>query len=64
MHPFHQRMIDELVELRVRIEELEDFIEHNDKFPTLNDRGQKLMRQQLVLMEMYAETLAKRVELL
>lgn len=61
MSIFSERLEDEQVELKVKVELLEDFIENNSKFGTVSEMQRVLLVTQLNAMKMYLYTLEERI---
>lgn len=61
MSIFSERLEDEQVELKVKVELLEDFIENNPKFGTVSEMQRVLLVTQLNAMKMYLYTLEERI---
>ena len=60
MKPFQQRVVDEKHELDIKIGKLADFLK-SELFGGLPADEKGRMMRQFVLMEMYSETLDKRI---
>jgi len=61
--PHEQRVIDERIELFLKINKLNDFINGSSIFKTLDRQDSLLLTYQLDLMQMYLEVLDRRIEL-
>ena len=61
MSTFLERLKDEQVELKVKVELLEDFIENNPTFGTVSEMQRVLLVTQLNAMKMYLYTLEERI---
>lgn len=61
--PHVQRMIDEQKDLSEKVGKLEVFILSNPAFKSLDERRQRLMRQQYDAMNLYRQILAERIDL-
>ena len=62
MQPHEQRMIEEAVQLKERLDKLSGFITANELFHSLSAREQKRMRMQCAAMEIYFLALSERID--
>lgn len=61
MSTFLERLNDEQVELKEKVEKLEDFIENNPVFETVSEMQRVLLVTQLNAMKLYLYTLDERI---
>lgn len=61
MGNFLERLNDEKVELKEKVEKLDEFIENNPIFETVSEMQRVLMVTQLNAMKMYLYTLDERI---
>ena len=61
MQPHQQRVVDEFTELEIKLDALNNFIDTNKMFPTLNSEEQERLRQQAYAMRLYSDILAERI---
>jgi hypothetical protein len=59
---YQQRVIEEMEELRKKLNKLELFIANNAIFPTLPADEQERLTRQGRIMDMYLEVLTQRIE--
>ena len=57
-----ERVTAERDELEIKLKKLAAFIYNNDAFKKINPRQQKLLKEQLVVMDRYLDILNKRLE--
>ena len=62
MDDYKSRLRKELEDLNFKIEKLNNFIEKNDIFKTIDLEEQELMKEQRGIMNKYANTLRKRIK--
>jgi len=62
MQPHQQRVIDEAIELNIKLEKLDPFIKNNPIFKTLDIREQQRLTLQFIVMMNYLIILIERIE--
>ena len=62
MGDYKSRLRKELEDLNFKIEKLNNFIEKNDIFKTIDLKEQELLKEQREIMTKYANILRKRVK--
>ena len=62
MNNYKSRLRKELEDLNFKIEKLNNFIEKNDVFKTMDLEEQKLLKEQRGIMNKYANILRKRIK--
>ena len=62
MDDYKLRLRKELNDLNFKIEKLNNFIEKNDIFKTMDLEEQKLLKEQRGIMNKYANILRKRIK--
>ena len=62
MNNYKSRLRKELEDLNFKIEKLNNFIEKNDIFKTMDLEEQKLLKEQRGIMNKYANILRKRIK--
>ena len=62
MDDYKSRLRKELEDLNFKIEKLNNFIEKNDIFKTIDLEEQKLLKEQREIMNKYANILRKRIK--
>ena len=62
MNDYKSRLRKELEDLNFKIEKLNNFIEKNDIFKTMDLEEQKLLKKQRGIMNKYANILRKRIK--
>ena len=62
MNDYKSRLRKELEDLNFKIEKLNNFIEKNDTFKTIDLEGQELLKEQREIMTKYANILRKRIK--
>lgn len=62
MDNYKSRLKKELEDLNFKIEKLNNFIEKNDIFKTMDLEEQKLLEEQRGIMNKYANILRKRIK--
>nr|DAO04990.1 MAG TPA: hypothetical protein [Caudoviricetes sp.] len=62
MNDYKSRLRKELEDLNFKIEKLNNFIEKNDIFKTIDLEGQELLKEQREIMTKYANILRKRIK--
>ena len=62
MDDYKSRLRKELEDLNFKIEKLNNFIEKNDIFKTMDLEEQKLLKEQRGIMNKYANILRKRIK--
>ena len=62
MDNYKSRLKKELEDLNFKIEKLNNFIEKNDIFKTMDLEEQKLLEEQREIMTKYANILRKRIK--
>ena len=62
MNDYKSRLRKELEDLNFKIEKLNNFIEKNDIFKTIDSEGQELLKEQREIMTKYANILRKRIK--
>lgn len=62
MNDYKSRLRKELEDLNFKIEKLNNFIEKNDIFKTMDLEEQKLLKEQRGIMNKYANILRKRIK--
>lgn len=62
MDDYKSRLRKELEDLNFKIEKLNNFIEKNDIFKTMDLEEQKLLKEQRGIMNKYANILIKRIK--
>jgi len=62
MNNYKSRLRKELEDLNFKIEKLNNFIEKNDIFKTMDLEEQKLLEEQRGIMNKYANILRKRIK--
>lgn len=60
---FKERLHKEYIDLGAKINRLESFIYHNDKFESLDIKRQELLVAQLKVMKKYLSILADRMDI-
>ena len=63
MNDYKSRLRKELEDLNFKIEKLNNFIEKNDTFKTIDLEEQELLKEQREIMNKYANILRKRIKL-
>ena len=62
MDDYKSRLRKELEDLNFKIEKLNNFIEKNDTFKTIDLEEQELLKEQREIMNKYANILRKRIK--
>ena len=62
MNDYKSRLRKELEDLNFKIEKLNNFIEKNDIFKTIDSEEQELLKEQREIMTIYANILRKRIK--
>ncbi|VTX67265.1 Uncharacterised protein [uncultured Leptotrichia sp.] len=62
MDDYKSRLRKELNDLNFKIEKLNNFIEKNDIFKTIDLKEQELLKEQREIMTKYANILRKRIK--
>ena len=62
MDDYKSRLRKELEDLNFKIEKLNNFIEKNDIFKTIDLEEQELLKEQREIMSKYANILRKRIK--
>lgn len=62
MDDYKSRLRKELEDLNFKIEKLNNFIEKNDIFKTIDLKEQELLKEQREIMNKYANILRKRIK--
>ena len=62
MNDYKSRLRKELEDLNFKIEKLNNFIEKNDIFKTMDLEEQKLLKEQRGIMNKYSNILRKRIK--
>ena len=62
MDDYKSRLRKELEDLNFKIEKLNNFIEKNDIFKTIDLKEQELLKEQREIMTKYANILRKRIK--
>ncbi|QUB95655.1 hypothetical protein J5A73_01895 [Leptotrichia sp. oral taxon 218] len=62
MNDYKSRLRKELEDLNFKIEKLNNFIEKNDIFKTIDLEEQELLKEQREIMNKYANILRKRIK--
>ena len=62
MDDYKSRLRKELEDLNFKIEKLNNFIEKNDIFKTIDSEEQELLKEQREIMTKYANILRKRIK--
>ena len=62
MNDYKSRLRKELEDLNFKIEKLNNFIEKNDIFKTIDLEEQELLKEQREIMTKYANILRKRIK--
>ena len=62
MNDYKSRLRKELEDLNFKIEKLNNCIEKNDTFKTIDLEGQELLKEQREIMTKYANILRKRIK--
>ena len=62
MDDYKSRLRKELNDLNFKIEKLNNFIEKNDIFKTIDLKEQELLKEQRGIMNKYANILRKRIK--
>ena len=62
MNNYKSRLRKELEDLNFKIEKLNNFIEKNDIFKTIDLEEQELLKEQREIMNKYANILRKRIK--
>ena len=62
MNDYKLRLQKELEDLDLKIEKLNNFIEKNDIFKTIDLKEQELLKEQREIMTKYANILRKRIK--
>ena len=62
MNNYKSRLRKELEDLNFKIEKLNNFIEKNDIFETIDLEEQELLKEQRRIMNKYANILRKRIK--
>ena len=62
MNDYKSRLRKELEDLDFKIEKLNNFIEKNDIFKTIDSEEQELLKEQREIMTKYANILRKRIK--
>lgn len=62
MNDYKSRLRKELEDLNFKIEKLNNFIEKNDIFKTIDLEEQELLKEQRGIMNKYANILRKRIK--
>ena len=62
MNDYKSRLRKELEDLNFKIEKLNNFIEKNDIFKTIDLEGQELLKEQREIMTKYANILRKIIK--
>ena len=62
MNDYKSRLRKELEDLNFKIEKLNNFIEKNDIFKTIDSEEQELLKEQRGIMNKYANILRKRIK--
>lgn len=63
LKPHQSRVVDERIELGVKLEALEQFIESNEQYLKLSDESRFLLNKQREIMHQYATVLGDRIGL-
>lgn len=61
MKPHQQRVVDEKAELAIKIEKLDDFIQRNPLFLSLDGYEQARLKHQRAVMTEYSAILGERI---
>lgn len=59
--PHQQRVVDERYELADKLAKLDEFIDHNPLFKTLDNKDQMLLLEQSSVMTQYKRLLDRRI---
>ena len=62
MNDYKSRLRKELEDLNFKIKKLNNFIEKNDIFKTIDSEEQELLKEQREIMTKYANILRKRIK--
>ena len=62
MDDYKSRLRKELKDLNFKIEKLNNFIEKNDIFKTIDSEEQEFLKEQREIMSKYANILRKRIK--